>query len=239
MLLALLDRYSPIHTPAAVNLHTLLVGIYIHLDTRRITGQRQNGDIRSFWGRIARSIEDKGVIVSGVIETAVVGRENIRANLFGACEIQSGAVDDADGTGWDEDIVDVNVASGVGHIKGIIKDRGSFRIDECAQVPVDVVGKHDWGRLVEWDGGEDTGPLVRRHAVCGIGDDGSGKAFERFVKKRKSNRSCVVGDYGPVSLIVSNLGGTDLSSRAILEEIKYQLFPRAGRSRRYAHFPGH
>ena len=87
MLLALLDRNGPVLAAAAIDLQTLLVGIDIHLDTGRIAGQCQNGDIRSFWGRIAWSVKDKGVVVSGTVETAVVGGKNIRADLFRACEI--------------------------------------------------------------------------------------------------------------------------------------------------------
>ena len=84
-----------------------------------------------------------------------------------------------------------------------------------------MVGEHDGGRLIEWDGGEDTCPLIRCDAVCGIGDDVPGEAFEGFVKEGESDRSCIVGDYGPVPLIVSNLGNTNFSPRIIFARMQY------------------
>lgn len=116
VLLALLDRNRPVHAAATVDLQILLVGVHVHLNPRRVAGQLQHGDIRRFRGRVARSIEDKGVVVTGAVKTAFAGREDVGADLLGSGKVQGGAVDNANGTSWDEDVVDIDVASGVGHV---------------------------------------------------------------------------------------------------------------------------
>ena len=75
-----------------------------------------------------------------------------------------------------------------------------------------MAGEHDGSGLVEGNGGEDVGPLVGCHAICRIGDDGSGKALKGFVEEGEGNRRGIVGDYTPVPLVISYLGHTLLRS---------------------------
>lgn len=206
MLLTLLYRNTAILPITAINLQILLVRAHIHTDPRRIRGQRQDNQIGGFGGGVARAVEDEGVVVADAAEAAgVVCGEDVGANLFGGREVEDGVGDGVKGAGGDEDVVNADVARAVGHVQSVVEDCGVCRVDEGAEVPVNVVGEHDWGRSVEGDGDETAGPLrAGGDCVGGVGYDIAGEAFEGFVEEGEGDGGGVGGYDGPVSLIVAD-----------------------------------
>ena len=90
----------------------------------------------------------------------------------------------------------------------LIQHRAARAVDESAEVPVHVVGEHDWGGLVEGDGDQARGPARARggggHGVGCVGDYGAWEAFVAGVEEGECDAAGVVGDEGPVALVVAD-----------------------------------
>ena len=152
VLLTLFDRYRPVQGITGVDLQTLLVRSDIQLYTCHIRGHSQKANIGRFGARVAWSIEDEGIVIADAAEATIVDcGEYVGANLFGGSEVEEGAIDDTDGAIGDFDVVDFDVAVTVGHVESVIQDCGVGRDIEGVEVPVDVVGKHDWCGFVQWN----------------------------------------------------------------------------------------
>ena len=112
MLLAPLNRNSPISIITSINLQVLLIRKNIHPNPRLLRTQRQNAHIACFRSQTSWPIDDKCIIVPGAIIPAPVRcAEDVPPDLLRGGEIEGGVLGDGrDGAGGDFDVVDCDVA---------------------------------------------------------------------------------------------------------------------------------
>lgn len=126
MLLTPLHWDRPIRVITSVDLQTLLVGVDVHLNARRIRPQGQHAQVTGFGARVPWSVQDECIVVArAIIPAAIDGRSDITANLLGRGEIKVGCtvivpIDATDAAGRDLDVVDLDVASCVRHVQRVI-----------------------------------------------------------------------------------------------------------------------
>ena len=152
MLLAHLDGDGAVEVVTCVELQTLLVGIDVQLDAGDVGVHGEDADVCSFWRGVPRAIEDECVVVAGAIESTVIDCvEDVSSDLFWRGEIEGRAINDADGTVGYLNVINLYVTRRVGHVECVVQDGQVRRVGESAQVPVDVVRKHDGSWFVERD----------------------------------------------------------------------------------------
>ena len=113
----------------------------------------------SLGGGVSRSVHDEGVVVAGtVVSASVQCFEDVLANLLRGGEV-IGCVGCREqlSSGY-LDVVNTDVAVGVGHGQCVVQDSASFLTDKSTEVPVDVVGEHDRGGLIKRNGDQSRRP---------------------------------------------------------------------------------
>ena len=137
---------------ASVNLQTLLVRAQRHLDTGIWAPHLEDVKLRIVWLGVARTIKDESIVVAsasgsaGIDSLKDISSDCLRRKLS---EIERSAVGHIDAPSWDFDAVNVNNSIGIRHVEGVVQNGQSILVDVCSEVPVHVVGKHDWRGLIQ------------------------------------------------------------------------------------------
>ncbi len=159
MLLACLDANCSFGVVACVQLNALLVGSNIELNTSLGRGHGEQNQILSLRGGVSRSVHYEGVVVAGtVVSASVQCLQDILADLLGGAEVIGRVGGSEKLSSGNFDIVNTDVARGVWHSQSVVQDSASFLTDKSTKVPVDVVGKHYGGGLVEGNGDQSRRP---------------------------------------------------------------------------------
>ena len=207
VLLASLGRDGAVLSIARVNLKTSLVGLEAHLDTRLRGVHLQDLEVGALRVTVWGAVEDEGVVVADAAGAAAVERlEDVLADLLVRLgEVEGGAVGEADAAGGHLDAVDVDVAIGIRHVESVVEDREGFLVHVCAEIPVDVVGQHDGGGLIEWNG-DHTGDEGRsiRERVGGNIEHVTGEPLQGGVVEDERDAVAAVRGNGPIPLVVAN-----------------------------------
>lgn len=207
VLLVRLNRNRAVLAIASVDLQALLVALKAHLDTSLRRPHAQDLQARVVWLAVPGPVEDESVVVALAAGSARVHERGdvLADHLVGLREVVGGAVGDVDAASGDQDAVDVDDAVGVGHVKRVVEDRDGFGVDEGAQVPVDVVGKHDGRGVVDGNGDQtaDEGRVVRER-VGGDVEDVTWEAGLRVVVEGEGDAVAGHAGDGPVLLVVAD-----------------------------------
>lgn len=167
MLLALLHLDAAVLGNTAVQLDSALVRLHAHLNACTWSHQSENLQASISGSRVWWSVGDESVVdTSAAGATVPNGVWNVLADCS-LClgEVEAGTLSELNFTIWNEDSVSANATFSVGHVESVVQDCHGIVVDESAEVPVDVVGEHDWSGLVERDGNESRDP--RRTVTVG------------------------------------------------------------------------
>lgn len=168
---------------AAVHLESLLIGVDINLDTRPRAEKRGNRTrFAPVEGTILVTVDGVAVVVAGAVVAAVTeefGRSQVGANLLGSGpEVVDGVLLIwEDGAVRNEDVVNTDALTRVGHIQGVVQSQGSVGVLEAIQIPVGVRSQHDGCLLGSRKSDNLDIPGVGGHGIGDIADDLTGKAL--------------------------------------------------------------
>jgi hypothetical protein len=155
-----LDRDAPILAIARVQLQTLLVGPQGQSDPRVDARPNELRRVHRLRTRAIRSVEDERIVDPGAPDTALLGVKGSISDQFRAGEVErhgrglEWVLDGLETASGYLEGVDRDDSVGVGHLEGVVKDGGLL---EGSEVPVDVVGEHDWGVVVKGYGDNPAG----------------------------------------------------------------------------------
>lgn len=206
VLLALLDWDGSVLARAGVDLKTTLVGLKAHLNTSAWAGHAEDLNSWVVNGDTTWTVVDESIVIADATSaTAVLQLEGILANCLWLGEVVEATLCEADLTSWDLDTVNINDTVSQWHVEGVVQDELSVLVDKGTQVPVDVVGEHDWGWASDWDGDHAAGPgSIVAQSVGGNVEDIAWEAGLSLIVEAESDAVGSHSGDSPVLLIIAD-----------------------------------
>ena len=219
--LRLLDWDVSLLAIAGVDLDSLLVGRDFEADPSGAGAHTNSRNHRSLRSVCRRTVDDEAVVVADTVSTAEavrvfdvsankLARSEVRAAIIGSASIQDAAVRNEKAVGSDEAVGQRELQKGV--VKNVL-------LLEAIQVPVNVVGQHDWSFLGQGQRNQFCGELGQTLGVVrctfvvdtehGMSDHIAWEALLGFVHQGKGDGGLRMVRDSPIALVIANVASVE------------------------------